>query len=107
MRAYLFMLSVALVIAGCDRTTEEPPDGGGRRDTGADVAIDAPEDATTDTPAVDGGEECLGPSGCWSCAPTEPAHFLDGCTDSTCEPFDVTSARLPLLRPDGTLPPLP
>ncbi len=104
MRVLFFIVSTALLSAGCDRTTEEPPDTGGRRDVGTDAGTDA---STDDVTALDAGLECRGTGGCWSCAPTEPEHFLDGCTDSTCEPFDVTRARLPLLRPDGTLPPLP
>jgi hypothetical protein len=44
--------------------------------------------------------------GCWSCALEQPEHFLNACTDASCEPFD-NAKRLPLLNDDGTLPPLP
>lgn len=107
MRVLTLFLSLALItMLGCERTTEEPPDTGPRRDAGSDAppATDAPE---PDGALPDGGLACRGPSGCWSCEPTELAHFLDGCTDSSCEPFPVTTARLPLLRADGSLPPLP
>jgi hypothetical protein len=121
MRTLLVASALMLgALAGCDRNTEEPPDTGGRRDVGE--PLDAgPDTATldtgtdggledageTDTSGFDGGTDCEDPSGCWACAPTEPEHFLDGCTDATCEPFAVTTARLPLLNPDGSLPPLP
>lgn len=127
MRVLVITSLLALTLAGCDRTTEEPPDAGGRRDTGpvSDTGVDAPVDAGSDVGAdtgtptdvgdagelpdapVDGGLVCDDPSGCWACPPTEPIHFLNGCTDSTCEPFPVTTARLPLLNADGSLPPLP
>lgn len=44
--------------------------------------------------------------GCWSCPLEQPEHFLNACTDASCEPFD-NAKRLPLLNDDGTLPPLP
>ena len=59
---------------------------------------------TADVPA-DGGS-CVGDGGCYACAPTTTPQFLNHCTGATCTPFNNT-ARLPLLRADGGLPPLP
>ena len=39
--------------------------------------------------------------------PTKPAELLNACTDATCAPFPNTVERLPLIGPDGKLPPLP
>jgi hypothetical protein len=123
MRALLIVSALALgtLAVGCDRTTEDIPDTGGRRDApiGDDAGTDAPsaDDGGTDTgiddagerdtSGFDGGTECEDPRGCWACAPTEPEHFLNGCTDATCEPFAVSTTTLPHLNADGSLPPLP
>jgi len=60
---------------------------------------------TTDT--TDTTDTCVDAEGCWNCDPVEPIHFLNRCTDATCEPFDNTQTRLPLIGADGSLPPLP
>jgi hypothetical protein len=39
--------------------------------------------------------------------PVSPVELLNACTDAVCEPFANTKQRLPLLRDDGSLPPLP
>lgn len=124
MRALLLLsaLTIGTLAVGCDRTTEDPPDTS-RRDAppGDDAGTDAPEGEDTgndidagiedagdrDTSGFDGGTECEDPSGCWACAPTLPEHFLEGCTDATCEPFAVNTTTLPHLNADGSLPPLP
>ena len=102
--------SALLGLTGCERDNPTPPDGGGRRDAGpgdaGEVTSDAgPGDAGTDADASK--EDCVTEEGCWSCPPTQPQHFLNGCTDATCSPFPVTTTRLPRLRADGTVPPLP
>lgn len=98
----LFVLAFAF---GCERDNPAPPDGGLRRD--AQVVADAGGDAgsASDGGGADGG--CVSDPDCWSCPPTTSEHLLNACTDATCEPFPVTQERLPLLRSDGTLPPLP
>lgn len=117
-------LCASLVACG-DDDEERPPDGGvsirdlgtdlGPTDGGgADLGLDAsteptdagPVDANVSDAEVADGGSCLGADDCWSCAPTLPAHFLNGCTSAECSPFD-NAARLPLLNADGTLPPLP
>jgi hypothetical protein len=65
-------------------------------------ATDAP---ATDVPANDGGS-CAGDGGCYACAPSTTAQFLNRCTTASCAPFN-NAVRLPLLRADGSLPPLP
>lgn len=70
----------------------------GPRDAGPDVP-----DADTGPPDPDAG--CEETSGCWSCPPSEPLHFLNQCTSSDCAAFD-NEERLPLYT-GPTLPPLP
>ena len=69
----------------------------------------APRDAGTSVPDVgstaDAAEGCSGPSGCFSCAPSNEAQILSHCTDSICVPFD--NNRLTLLGDEGALRPLP
>lgn len=69
---------------------------------------DASTDAGGQLDAGDGGPNpCsvpLGQDGCFNC-PSTTAEFLNRCTSSDCAPFD-NHARLPHLKPDGTLPPL-
>ncbi|MBX3271346.1 MAG: hypothetical protein KF729_13860 [Sandaracinaceae bacterium] len=104
-------LSVLLAV-GCDRDNPTPPDAGGPRDAGALDAGepqdggDTPIDAGTDAGDVDAGG-CLAPTGCWDCPPSTSEQFLNACTSAACDPFPITTARLPRLRADGTVPPLP
>ena len=48
---------------------------------------------------------CSGPSGCFSCTPSDESQIMSHCTDSTCVPFD--NNRLTLTGSDGGLRPLP
>lgn len=64
------------------------------------------DDQTTGPEPTTGGEECFGPNDCWMCTPTTNGQVINGCTDATCEAF-ANARRLPLLEPDGSLPPLP
>lgn len=80
-----------------------------------DRQCDRDEDCTAFTDAVcdvaggvcvDRQAGCLGPDGCFSCAPTEQIEFLTACTDAECIPYD--NAQLEgLLLEDGSLPPVP
>lgn len=103
-----------------------PTDNGAPVDTGTDVplvdagnptdvpaadvpATDVVDAATTDVPVdvpVDSGASCAGDGGCYACAPSTTAQFLNHCTGASCTPFNNT-ARLPRLLADGGLPPLP
>jgi hypothetical protein len=67
------------------------------RDAGADVGVPGVQQ--------DGAAACVGPSGCFSCTPSNEAEILSECTDSVCVPFD--NNRLTLFGPDGGLRPLP
>lgn len=87
--------------AGSNPSTTTP--GEGTADTTAGDA--STTDAETDGPTT-GGEECVGEDGCWGCVPTTPTQVINRCTDASCEPF-ANDRRLPLLEPDGSLPPLP
>jgi hypothetical protein len=112
----ILLASTVTFAFGCDRDNEGPPDAGAPRDAarsdsgssdagdGFDAAFDAgaddagpPRDAVACT--VDGGT-------CYACEPVTSFEHLNACTDSTCELF-VNATRLPLLREDGTVPPLP
>jgi hypothetical protein len=74
--------------------------GGSGGDTGdAGVTTDGGVSPDAFDPA-----QCVGDSGCWSCAPQEQTHFLNRCTSSDCAPFD-NAARLPLYA--DPLPALP
>jgi hypothetical protein len=82
--------------------TDNTPQGGGDTDPlgGAAGGNNIPE-PTCDLPE-------LGDDGCFNCpANGEVEQWLNRCVDSDCEPFDNSQARLPLLKSDGTLPPLP
>ena len=73
-----------------------------------DAGTSAP-DAGSSTPeaglTADAVESCTGPSGCFTCTPTDESQILSHCTDSTCVPFD--NNRLTLVGSDGGLRPLP
>ncbi len=69
-------------------------------------------DATRADAQVDASSECFDPSGtpanCYlltACEPDEDEHFLNGCTDGQCVPYD-NPTRLPRFN-GGNLPPLP
>jgi hypothetical protein len=113
MRANITIVALLLCAfaAGCERENPGPPDAG-PRDAGSreDDAGNLDGGPLTDAGPFDAGPDagsCEGEDGCWSCAPTTSVHFLNRCTDAICDPFPVTQARLPLLRADGTVPPLP
>lgn len=86
----------------------------GATDTGATGDTGTPDAATADVPATDvpsdagptDGGSCVGDGGCYACAPSSTEQFLNRCTRAACAPFN-NAARLPLLRADGALPPLP
>jgi hypothetical protein len=68
------------------------------RDAGTNFAeAGAPVDAAADT--------CVGPAGCFSCAPSNESEIISHCTDTICVPFD--NKRLTLMADDGSLRPLP
>ena len=76
-------------------------------DAGPDVKVDtASSDTGKDTSVADVPVSCDGPGGCYACTPTTNAQLLNQCNDLSSAAFD-NKARLPLLKPDGTLPPLP
>jgi hypothetical protein len=63
-------------------------------DSAVDVAVEAFVDP------------CVGPNGCYACAPVSPFQFANGCTNAECKPFD-NRTRLKSLFPDGGFAPLP
>lgn len=75
-------------------------------DTAVDVVPDTTGDVVTDVEPDADPEVCDDPSGCWACRPTNELQLLNACTPVTGVRFD-NAARLPLLRADGSLPPLP
>jgi hypothetical protein len=52
------------------------------------------------------GDECIGPDGCFACAPDTQPEFLNGCTDAACVPYDNAQIA-DLLEEDGSVPPVP
>lgn len=126
MRARTVTLLAALVLAGCPRDEDTPPQNesssGNAETTTTDTSPptttveptttvgteeSGPIDTSAGSESTSGGEECLGPDGCWSCEPVQPEQVLNRCTDADCEPFDNSPKRLPLIGRDGSLPPIP
>ena len=77
-----------------------------------DPAPSFPDSSTLPDAEIDASPTCFDqagtPTGCFLqtvCEPTDDAHFLNGCTDGQCVPYDNV-ARLPRFN-NGTLPPLP
>ena len=71
------------------------------------VPVVSTDDAGTTTdggPEVDAG--CIGPNGCYACAPVQELDYLNACTDGQCTPFD-NAARLPLYKAGQPLPAIP
>ena len=105
--AIAFTVSAAGFVACSDNGggNPVPPDGGPVVVIpGTDVLPpDAP--SVDPTPPGDGG----GVDGAPSCVakPATNNDFLNSCTDGTCFPFANTKARLPLLKDNGELPPVP
>ena len=112
-------LVLSLALLGCERENPAPPDAS-RPD--AQLGDAGPVDSDTDAGDLDGGGLADGGDGgtptdagtcaidggtCFACAPVTNDQHLDACTTATCEPFPITTARLPRLNADGTLPPLP
>jgi hypothetical protein len=101
---FVFTLALVGLTTACPSEEMAPPigeeeSGDGDGDSG---------DGDGDSGDGDGdGDECLGADGCFACEPTSSIELTNACTDATCEPFENTPARLPLLERDGTLPPLP
>lgn len=123
-----FMLTSILVLGlgGCGRDEDTPPEndtGTTIDDPSGDPTTDPTEPTTSgpdtmtspsttaDTSGTDesstGEADCLGADGCWNCDPETNEQILNHCTASECEPFPNTQERLPLLEPDGSLPPIP
>jgi len=87
------------------------PDGGNPSMNDSGAKPDAGLDATAPNDVGDVAIEafvdpCLGPTGCYACAPANDRQFGNGCSDAACKPFD-NDARLKNLLPDGGLTPLP
>jgi hypothetical protein len=109
----LFALSFA-----CDRENDGPPDAGAPRDAARPDTGTVDAGPGFDAAVGDAGDRDAGPvrdaavgcevdgGTCYACEPFTSLEHLNACTDSTCEPF-ANRTRLPLLREDGTVPPLP
>jgi hypothetical protein len=91
-------------------TTTTPDGGTGSTDGGA------PTETPVGGQAGQGGagsvqptcDPLLGADGCFNCPKNgEVEQWLNRCVDSDCVPFENTAARLPRLKADGSLPPLP
>lgn len=83
-------IALALLAPACGGSQVEPP---GEDDT---TAGDEETGATGET----GEQPCVED-------PQDPVEILNACSDATCEPFINSRERLPLLKDDGSLPPLP
>jgi hypothetical protein len=117
--AFRALAVLGLLASGIACAGEEAIPPTGDEDTGDGDTGDGdgdPGDGDGDTGDGDGdpgdgdgdtGDECIGPDGCFACEPTNSIQITNACTDATCEAFENTQARLPLLERDGSLPPLP
>lgn len=103
----ILALSLAL-LAACSGPQAEPTSDSNATTETTEAASSSTAMPTTggDTES-DTGASCDGPDGCYACEPGEPAQVLNHCTAAACQPFPNTSQRLPLLKSDGTLPPVP
>lgn len=100
-----WFIAVALPGSACGGGQAQPPsDEETSAGTGTDTGATDDDGSSGDPTEAD---ECVGPEGCFDCPPTKPAELLNACTDATCAPFPNTVERLPLIGPDGKLPPLP
>lgn len=100
--ARLTIATVLLSIGGCPDDQDAPPEAD--TDAGTDTAADGSGDGVDETGA---DTECQGPDGCYDCEPVQSEQLLNHCTAADCEPFPNTPERLPLMMPDGSLPPIP
>jgi hypothetical protein len=105
----LFVGSVALIAAACGGNGSTNSTGSGGS-TGTIVGP-GPNSSSTGTPSASssggtGGMGGHGTGGCVMGTPMSNTDFLNACNSLTCTPFD-NKGRLPMLKPDGTLPPLP
>lgn len=78
---------------------------GGSGGTGASDPTGGTGGATGGAGGTGGQANCVGPDGCFSCAPKTDLEHLNACTDAQCSKFD-NAAKLPLYD-GGNLPPLP
>jgi hypothetical protein len=109
------LVLAALMLLGCPRDQDAPP--GDPTSAGNSVgsetsAVDSSATAPTSADSTAGSESgttggCVGPDGCYDCAPQSSEQVLNRCTDAACEPFANTADRLPRLGADGALPPIP
>jgi hypothetical protein len=106
-KTLLITLALLGLSTACPSEEMAPPTG--EEESGEEESGDGdPGDGDGDPGDGDGdGDECLGPDGCFACEPTSSIELTNACTDATCEPFENTTDRLPLLERDGSLPPLP
>ena len=108
-----------VALGGCNSEQVEPPSTATESEpvttgeTGSETG-DVPTTGETGPGEGSSGESsetgvaaCEGPNGCFDCVPTKSVELLNACGDASCEPFANTVDRLPLLKPDGTLPALP
>lgn len=108
----LAWLALTLSVTACEDSKGEEapptrPDGGGLTDEeDADVEEDSGEptgDAGTEP--GDGGANCRGKDGCYSCTPTTNLELLNSCAEG-CRKFDDKSYPTSW-KPGQTLPALP
>jgi hypothetical protein len=81
--------------------------GGGTGGTSSNQAGSGNEGGGDNPPIPECDKPELGADGCFNCPKDkEVEQWLNRCTDGDCVPFD-NKARLPKLKADGSLPPLP
>jgi len=100
-----FAFAVVLAVPGCPGEQETPPEND--TSTGGSGDSSGTGDSSGSVDESGTGNACLGADGCWNCEPMESEQLLDQCTEADCEAFPITVERLPLLQPDGSLPPIP
>jgi hypothetical protein len=100
--AFLACFCAAAVVAGCDSSSgdapHDTPKDSGAADTGTADGGNPMNDGSTGDGATDSG-----PPSCYT-NPRTHYEIINACTDA--QSFDK-NPRLPLLQPDGSLPPLP
>ncbi len=101
---------IAVACGGNSDTNPTPTGTGGGGSTGASpitsttttMGTTSTTSGTTSTTSTTSGG-----GGCFMGTPMNNTDYLNQCNGMTCQAFDNSKAKLPLINSDGSLPPLP
>ena len=101
--AFAACLSTAVIAAGCDNSSSDTPHDPAKDSGPADTSTTGDSGMGDGGVIGDGGTADSGPPSCYT-NPQNHFEIINACTDA--QAFDKKPS-LPLLLPDGALPPLP